>query len=144
MLPLKWVTREAATQRRPAQREQKNSVFSAKRQAVWFEMRKNALLERFTFESVKRLLYEVGVQQISVKMFISTLMLTLKQTQAQNRKVIKDVTNLLLFLCIGITSIFVNGCESAAQSQLRHACSIEQFSTKKRKKQRMSIYRMFL
>ena len=32
------VKREAAAQRRPAQSKRKNSVFSAKRQAVWFEM----------------------------------------------------------------------------------------------------------
>ena len=31
--------REAAAQRRPAQSERKNRVFSAKRQAVWFETR---------------------------------------------------------------------------------------------------------
>ena len=31
------VKREAAAQRRPAQSERKNRVFSAKRQAVWFE-----------------------------------------------------------------------------------------------------------
>ena len=35
--PLKKVKREAAAQRRPAQSERKNRVFSAKRQAVWFE-----------------------------------------------------------------------------------------------------------
>ena len=33
------VKREAAAQRRPAKSERKNRVFSAKRQAVWFEMR---------------------------------------------------------------------------------------------------------
>ena len=35
--PLKRVKREAAAQRRPAQTKRKNRVFSAKRQAVWFE-----------------------------------------------------------------------------------------------------------
>ena len=35
---LKKVKREAAAQRRPAQSERKNRVFSAKRQTVWFEM----------------------------------------------------------------------------------------------------------
>ena len=34
--PLKKGKREAAAQRRPAQSERKNRVFSAKRQAVWF------------------------------------------------------------------------------------------------------------
>ncbi|WP_300801591.1 hypothetical protein [uncultured Desulfovibrio sp.] len=34
---MKKVKREAAAQRRPAQSERKNRVFSAKRQAVWFE-----------------------------------------------------------------------------------------------------------
>ncbi|WP_299391770.1 hypothetical protein, partial [uncultured Desulfovibrio sp.] len=37
--PLKKVKREAAAQRRPAKSERKNSAFSAKRQAVWFETR---------------------------------------------------------------------------------------------------------
>ena len=32
-------TRGGAAQRRPAQSERKNRAFSAKRQAVWFEMR---------------------------------------------------------------------------------------------------------
>ena len=37
-LPMDYATmREAAAQRRPAQSERKNRVFSAKRQAVWFE-----------------------------------------------------------------------------------------------------------
>ena len=35
---LKKVKREAAAQRRPAKSERKNRAFSAKRQAVWFEM----------------------------------------------------------------------------------------------------------
>ena len=35
---MKKVKREAAAQRRPAQSERKNRAFSAKRQAVWFEM----------------------------------------------------------------------------------------------------------
>ena len=35
---MKKVKRKAAAQRRPAQSERKNRVFSAKRQAVWFEM----------------------------------------------------------------------------------------------------------
>ena len=35
---LKKVKREAAAQRRPARSERKNRAFSAKRQAVWFEM----------------------------------------------------------------------------------------------------------
>ena len=35
---LKKEKREAAAQRRPAQSERKNRAFSAKRQAVWFEM----------------------------------------------------------------------------------------------------------
>ncbi|MDM8216777.1 hypothetical protein QUW15_11575, partial [Desulfovibrio piger] len=34
--PLKKVKREAAVQRRPAQIERQNRVFSAKRQAIWF------------------------------------------------------------------------------------------------------------
>ena len=34
---LKKVKREEAAQRRPAQSERKNRVFSVKRQAVWFE-----------------------------------------------------------------------------------------------------------
>ncbi|MDM8216396.1 hypothetical protein QUW15_09590 [Desulfovibrio piger] len=37
-LSVSKVKREAAAQRRPAQSERKNRVFSAKRQAVWFEM----------------------------------------------------------------------------------------------------------
>ncbi|MDM8214568.1 hypothetical protein QUW15_00095 [Desulfovibrio piger] len=36
---LKKVKREGGGQRRPAQSERKNRVFSAKRQAVWFETR---------------------------------------------------------------------------------------------------------
>ncbi len=38
-VPFEEVKREAAAQRRPAQSERKNRVFSAKRQAVWFETR---------------------------------------------------------------------------------------------------------
>ena len=37
---LKKVKREAAAQRRPAKSERKNRAFSAKRQAVWFEMQR--------------------------------------------------------------------------------------------------------
>ena len=39
LLELEKAERETAAQRRPAQRERKNRVFSAKRQAVWFETR---------------------------------------------------------------------------------------------------------
>ena len=36
-MPMKKAKCEAAAQRRPAESERKNCVFSAKRQAVWFE-----------------------------------------------------------------------------------------------------------